>query len=228
MQRVTNFCIFIKVKNKLIIFLIFALGKLTAQTQKDSLIVFVGQKISVTYKEEIVPNDTTIENGDTLISVTTSMDSRFVCKYKILKTINGFYKGDTIEFRAYDHYGTPAFSKHDTVMLFVSAEGKGFYHQKYLYFNLYLTQDGRWASSYPAQIYNHPFKKQFTVRPEKIKFKNEVSYSVKDLTTEDIKTFYPKPYYQIKDGKAIAIYGNYIEQLFLLEQQSYLKARGIY
>ena len=48
------------------------------------------------------------------------------------------------------------------------------------------------------------------------------------LSADDIQTWYPKPYYDIRNGKAIAIYGNYVDDLFILKQQTILKARGIY
>jgi hypothetical protein len=93
---------------------------------------------------------------------------------------------------------------------------------------LYLTKDGKWASPYPSSDYNHPYKDEITVRPEKIDFTSEVSFPLDKLTKEQIEIRYPAPYYEIKGGKAIAIYGNYLEDLFKLKQQTSLKARGYY
>ena len=128
----------------------------------------------------------------------------------------------------YDHYGIPGFSKYKNVLLFVSPRNDKYYHQKYQFFNVYLTKDERWASSYSAIDYNHPFSKDFTIKPERIDFKEELSYSIKNLDQEDRDYYYPKPYYKIKGDKAIAVYGNYIEDLFKLKQQGILKARGIF
>ncbi|HEY1201201.1 MAG TPA: hypothetical protein VGE79_09480, partial [Niastella sp.] len=59
------------------------------------------------------------------------------------------------------------------------------------------------------------------VKPEIIDFKNEVSYPTKkvydDGTIEEI--YYPEPYYKIEGDKAIAIYGNYIEDLFRIKKE---------
>jgi hypothetical protein len=91
-----------------------------------------------------------------------------------------------------------------------------------------MTESGKWASPYSSGDYNHPFKDSITVKPEIINFKDVVSIPVDRLTNKTIKIWYPKPYYNIKNGKAIAIYGNYVDDLFKLKQQTILKARGIY
>ena len=96
----------------------------------NKLFVFVGEKIAVT--------ELPYEEG--------SMDAGYKAKYKILQRVYGNYPNDIIEFVAYDHYGTPAFSKYKNVLLFVSEyEGK-FYHEKYVYDPLFKTKDGRWAT----------------------------------------------------------------------------------
>ena len=146
----------------------------------------------------------------------------------VLYIYDALYKQDTIEFFVFDHYGEPAFSKYKTVLLFVSYYKGKLYHEKYQYFDLYLTADNKWASPYSSGDYNHPFKDKITVKPEKISFKEEVSFPVDKLSADDIQTWYPKPYYDIRNGKAIAIYGNYVDDLFILKQQTILKARGIY
>jgi hypothetical protein len=43
-----------------------------------------------------------------------------------------------------------------------------------------------------------------------------------------IEMNFPTPYYEISNGMATAVYGNYIEDLFKLKQETILKARGIY
>ena len=218
---------------KTLLTILISLTSAFGQTRKDSLIVFIGEKIDVKYSPEEKkesPVDTIIEGNDTsyMRHVSISMDSRYIAKYKILQLVHGSYKTDTIEFLAFDHYGEPAFSKYQTVLLFVSNCNGKLYHEKYQYFKLYKAENGKWASPYPSGDYNHPFKDSITVKPEKITFKDDVSFPVDKLTNEDRKTWYPKPYYEIKKGRAIAIYGNYVDQLFILKQQTILKARGIY
>lgn len=216
-----------------ILILLISLTSVFGQTRKDSLLVFIGEKIEVKYlpeEKEESPVEMRIKDKDTtyIRRVSVSMDSKYVAKYKILQLINGLYKRDTIVFFVFDHYGEPAFSKHKTVLLFVSYYKGKLYHEKYQYFDLYLTKRNKWASPYPSRIYNHPFKDEITVKSEKIRFKEEVSFPIDKLSSADIQVWFPKPYYEIKNGKAIAIYGNYVNDLFKLEQQTILKARGIY
>ncbi len=211
-----------------ILTILISLTSVLGQTRKDSLLVFIAEKIEVKYSPEKSSSDTIINGTDTIISLSVSLDSRYVAKYKVLQIINGSFKHDTIEFFVYDHYGEPAFSKYKTVLLFVSQYKDKLYHEKYQYFDLYLTTDNKWASPYSSEDYNHPFKDKITVKPEKISFKEEVSSPIDKLLPDQIMTRFPTPYYDIRNGKAIAIYGNYVDDLFKLKQQTILKARGIY
>jgi hypothetical protein len=122
----------------------------------------------------------------------------------------------------------PAFSKYNTVLLFVSDYNGKLYHEKYQYFDLYMTESGKWASPYSSNDYNHPFKDSITVKPEQIPFTDKVFYSVEKMQKKLIREWFPKPYYKIEKKRAVAIYGNYVEDLFKLKQQTILKARGIY
>lgn len=220
-------CDFMKTTTITILTLLISLTSVFGQTRKDSLLVFIGEKIEVKYSPQESSSDTIINGKDT-ITVSMSMDKMYIAKYKILQLINGSYTQDTIEFFVFDHYGEPAFSRYTTVLLFVSNSKGKLYHQKYQYFDLYLTTENKWASPYSSGDYNHPFKDKITVKPEKIYFKEEISFPIDNLSSEKIQTWFPKPYYEIKNGKAIAIYGNHVDDLFKLKQQTILKARGIY
>lgn len=207
-------------------------SSLCGQNLKDSLLVFIGEKIEVKYspeekKEKLVLR---IKGNDSVYvkQHSISMDSRYIAKYKVVKLLNGSFNNDIIEFEVFDHYGEPRFSKFNTVLLFVSKHNGKLYHEKYQYFDLYKTKDGMWASPYSSSDYNHPSKENITVKPEKISFQNEISFVVDKLTNDELKIWYPSPYFEVKDGRAIAKYGNYIDDLFKLKQQTILKARGIY
>lgn len=220
-----------KKTTRTLLLVLISLTSAFGQIQKENLIVFVGEKIEVKYspEEEQQHVDTIIDGIDTSYVRRNfiSIDGRFVAKYKILQLVHGTYITDTIEFIVFDHFGDPAFSKHQTVLLFVlNYEGK-LYHVKYQYFKLYMTESGKWASPYPTSDYLHPFNDGITIKPEKIDFQGDVSFSVDKLRRKARKIWYPKPYYEIENGRAIAIYGNYVEELFILKQQTILKARGI-
>ena len=212
-----------------ILMIFFSLQTSFEQTRNDSLIVFVGEKIEVNYVESPRSvSDTIIEGNDTIVRISVRMDSEYLAKYKILQLIHGSYKSDTIEFTVFDHYGKPAFSKYQTVLLFVSDYDGKLYHEKYQYFDVYMTENGKWASPYSKEAYNHHFKDNITVKPEIIPFTDKVFYPIGKIPKSEIKEWFPEPYYKIEKKRAISIYGNYVEELFKLKQQTILKARGIY
>jgi hypothetical protein len=189
---------------------------LFGQTKKDSLYVFVGKKISVKgFKQKLDSNE-------------IPFDGAFKAKYEVVQNLYGNYTRDTIEFEAYDHYGKPAFSHYDYVLLFVSNYNGKLYHEKYQYFDVYKTRNGRWASSYKVGDYGHAYNKNTCVKPERIDFIDEISYKVRTRNKEEIERIFPSPYYRIENDKATAIWGNYIEQLFELKKTGVLKARGIF
>ena len=155
---------------------------------EDDLIVFVGERLSVTPQP----------------SEPDSMDEKFEARYRVLKIVFGRYNDSEISFTVYDHYGSPRFAKYDTALMFVSRyEGK-LYHEKYQFFPVYPTQDGRWASC--GDLYrNEPPDHQGSLRPVPIEFATPVS---------DEQTQQP------------CIEGNYVEDLFAVKKNGVLKARG--
>jgi hypothetical protein len=186
----------------------------TNKNERDNkLFVFVGEKIDFTP----IP----YEPGD--------FDEGIVAKYKILQHVYGYYDKDTIVFEAYDHYGTPTFTEYKTVLLFVSEyEGK-FYHEKYQYDPLFITKDGRWAGPYSDDYY-HSYNENTTVKPQRINFAEEVSFptKLKDDEGKEYSVTYPEPYFKIKGDKAIAVYGNYVKELFQLKKDGVLTARELF
>ena len=176
--------------------------------------VFIGQKIKVDYaKQKYYCNR-------------FSMDSKFDADYKIIENIYGNYPNDTIHFIAYDHYGRPAFGNYEYVMLFVSKYCDEIFHQKYQFYNVYKTIDNRWAAPYQTTDYSR-LDKLAKIKPERIMFKVPVEFDISNAPKEWIEKYYPSPYFKIKNGKATAIYGNYIPELLELKKQTVLKARKI-
>jgi hypothetical protein len=182
--------------------------------ESNHLFAFVGEKISV----EPLPHKQ------------SSMDYGFKAKYRILEKAYGNFPEDTIEFVAYDHYGIPSFSTFKNVLLYVSANGGTYYHQKYLYNDVYKTNEGRWAGTYPEDDYNHPYNKHTKIKPVKIRFAGNVSFPTKmvDSAGQQLKRSYPKPYFKTVGDRATAIYGNYIEDLVTLKKTGVLTARGLF
>jgi hypothetical protein len=180
--------------------------------KKNTLFIFVGEKIEVNK----LPQDE------------RSMDNGFLAKYKVLDKFYGNYLKDTIEFKAFDHYGDPSFSNHKYVLLFLSFANGQFYHEKYQYFDLYKTKNDKWASSYSVEDYTHEYNKETEIKPEKIEFSKDVYYKLNRKDKAFLDIWYPVPYYQIEKDSAKAIYGNYIPELFKLKRNGVLKARELF
>ena len=181
--------------------------------RKNYLFVFVGEKIDITP----IP----YEQGD--------FDNGVKAKYKILQRVYGNYNKDVIEFEAYDHFGRFWFSKNKIALLYVIEDSMKYYHEKYMYNDVYKTKNGRWAGPY-TDDYKHSYNKNTIVKPEPIDFIEEVSYpiKIKDADERDIEFSYPAPYFNIVGDKAIVIYGNYIEDLFRLKKEGILTARQLF
>jgi hypothetical protein len=225
---VDNFSMAIRLLLFLTLFLAFNYAP--GQSRKDSLIVFVGEIIEVKYspEEEKTVTDTIMTNGKKTVveRVTISMDNRYVAKYKVLQMVYGTFKEDTIEFSAYDHYGKPGFSNYKTALLFVSNHNGELYHQKYQYFDVYLTTDNKWAS--PGDPYKFDDSHRKSLKPQKLEFKESVFYDLKHFDHNKIKKFFPEEYFNIIENKAYPLVGSYIEDLFIVKKDGVLKARGIF
>lgn len=183
-------------------------------TYSNKLFAFVGQKIWVR----------------PLPSRQYSFDNGFKAKYLILEKVFGDFPSDTIEFVAYDHYGTPPFSKFGNVLLYVSADSGTYYQQKYMYNDVYKTKDGRWAGTYAWEDYQHDNNKRTKVKTVKIEFAEPVFYPLKMITEQGdtLTRKFPKPYFKTVGDSALVVYGNYVDDLFKLKRDGYLTAREIF
>lgn len=177
------------------------------------MFVFVGEKISITP----IPRS----QGD--------FDSGVKAKYLVLQRVYGYYEKDTIEFEAYDHFGRFGFADYKNVLLYISEYEGRLIQEKYMYDPLYKTKDGRWASFY-SDDYGHVNNEHTTVKPERIEFAEEVSFSVKALNEngKEILLTYQEPYFKIVGDKAVAVYGNYVPELFRLKREGVLTARELF
>ena len=147
------------------------------ENKEVNLYAFVGKKISVI---EFDPNAEQIgvkvydpKSGDTIIRKSHIMDGGFRCKYVIIKNVFNNPKVDTIDFIAYDHYGNPAFSEYETVLLYVSKsiQGNYYFHQKYQFDYLEKNSDGK--------FYGYMYDR--IERKKRIIFKNKRIASLEDL-----------------------------------------------
>ncbi len=154
------------------------------------------------------------------------MDAEFKSKYKIEKNIYGDFPKDSIVFTAFDHYGMPNFGKYEYVLLFIGEYCGKLIHEKYQYFDLYKTKNGKWAS--PGNPYKYDNnQKEKNIAPKKINFESSVWFDVSKLNEKQIESEYPTEYYKIIENKAIPIMGTYVEDLIKIKKNGVLKARKI-
>jgi hypothetical protein len=182
-------------------------------TLPTNVYVFVGQKLKVDYEPEPYYCDV------------ITMDSRFNAEYKILEQEVGHYPNDTIRFIVFDHYGRPSFSKYETVLLFVSEYCGKLYHEKYQYFDLYKTKDGKWAS--PGDPYKYDSYHKKNIVAQNITFADTVQFDISKLSEAAIKQQYPAPFYKIEGQRAIPVMGSYIDDLLTVKKDGVLNARKI-
>lgn len=200
----------------MMLFSMILFGQEKNETNTPELFVFVGEKVEV---KEYKPVG---EDAEWL------MDFVFKAKYKVLENIYGDLGSKEVEFTVYDHYGTPHFSKYKHVLLYLVKIDGEYFHCKYMFSPLFKTKEGKWAGPYDYDDYHHEYNKETSIKPELIDFaENAYVYIDKLIPRNEISQYYPKPYFKVTKRKAIAIYGNYIPELFQLKMNGFLKARGL-
>ena len=182
-------------------------------TVPSRFFAFVGEKISVKGVEPVYYCNV------------YPMDSEFEAEYRILQKAYGNYDADTIRFRVFDHYGAPAFSKYRHVLLFVSEYCGWLYHEKYQYFELFPTADGRWAS--PGDPYRYDEYHRKDLKARHISFADSAFYDLSKFNRAYIEKHFPEPYFRIEGQKAIPLMGVYIDDLLAVKREGVLKARHI-
>lgn len=182
-----------------------------------NLVAFVGEKISV---EQFEP-----EGCENCIR----MDGAFRARYRVLQVVYGTLPLEEVTFVAYDHYGTPMFSKHEHALLFISkGDDGGFYHQKYQYFPVYRTTDGRWfgcGSPYQDEPEVH---RHMTVHAEDVEFAKPVHFSLKGLKDHEVKERYPAEFFTYARDRAYCNKGASVDGLFQVKRDGVLRARGVF
>lgn len=181
----------------------------------ENLFAFIGEKISLEKQEPPACDRCII------------MDQYYVAHYRILDTVFGDYRGNTIAFDVYDHYGEPRFSQGDTVLLFVSRRPNGTWiHEKYQYAELHQGADGEWYGC--GDPYGRGFTGQRSVKARSVQFAAPVSYPLTELDPEEIRKYYPAEYFEVRDGRAYCTVGTSVADLFTAKKETVLTARGIF
>ncbi len=219
----------------ILIYITFFCSLTHLYSETNDVIVFVGEKVSILNKQiphaylDTVPNvniDEVITVGEKSLKIKT--DTIFMlmpghkyidfATYNILKLYGGNYKSKQIKFIVSENSDTSYLTNNKQVLLFVNASNSKacpkdlkYSLRKNQVTDVCLTENDRWASPYSYEYYE--FLDNDKIEPHKIKFKEELMFDVSNYTKEEIARRFPKPYYKIKKNSAIAVYGNYVEDL---------------
>jgi hypothetical protein len=184
-------------------------------TTPKKFYALVGEKVSIKQAPEVRYCNTFSLDGPGMIAT-----------FKVMHQVYGHYTRDTITFQASTHRPIPEFTDSKHVLLFISEYCGKLYLEKYQFFDVYPTEDGRWAS--PGDPYRFDRNVAKTVQAQPIDFKDvTLSALRKDfLEYPDIK--YEAPYFRIEGNKAYPLQGAYVEDLFKIKKDGILKTRKIF
>lgn len=94
---------------------------------EDDLFVFVGKLVQIEYEER----PTVSESPDHHVIIV--MDGKYNVRVEVLQQLHGSFVEDTIDFNAYDHYGTPNFTNSEFFVMYLRQYDDGLVHVKYTY-----------------------------------------------------------------------------------------------
>lgn len=152
--------------------------------------------------------------------------TEYTATYCLLQQLRGHYPSDTLTFSAYDHYGWPPFRPYVDVLVFVQEYcGRPIYQRSF--YPVYRTTDGRWAAPYNWLDHQNPALEP-PIKPRLISFAEPVSIDVSGVAPEYLPQRYPAPYYCLENGQALAVYGNYVDEILENRQRLQAPQRALY
>lgn len=183
----------------------------------DGLFVFVGEKLEVM---EVPPPPDPPDPGILIIR----LDYQYRARYRVIDRICGEFKGDMIEFDAFDHWGYPAFARYETVLLYVSRHGDRYVHQKYQFNDVYRTRSGEWASC-GDPYRREPEVHRGDIQAVPLEFEEPLLYSVAGFTEERIAERFPVEYFSREGDYVACRAGATADVLYTVKRLGVLKSR---
>ncbi|GAO41779.1 hypothetical protein FPE01S_01_07930 [Flavihumibacter petaseus NBRC 106054] len=119
-----------------------------------NLYAFVGKRVSLTeydpnadYNKPLRVEVDSTTGATSVYRRSYIMDHAFDAKYIVMRPVFNDLKTDTVAFKAFDHYGQPAFEKYDYVLLYLSKSDSGnyYFHQKYSFDPLKKKKNGSYV-----------------------------------------------------------------------------------
>lgn len=164
-----------------------------------------------------------------------SFDSRTLAKYEVVKNIYGDFPKDTIQFTSYAHSAPlpqnyypfkSLFTQYDYCLLYILENEGELIQFRYLFDDVYMTKDGRWASPLKPKNLFHTITPDTANQPELINFVNPIEFTFDERFEKQIKENFPEAYFKIENGKISTTYGFYVEDLFRIRKADRLKGFG--
>lgn len=186
------------------------------QKQPSNFYIFVAEKISGEYEADPYYCKVKMLDGGGMKYT-----------YKIKEEIYGDYPKDTIVFKSYSHLGRPMIEYFDTVLLFVGEYCGKLYQEKYQFFDLYKTKDGRWASLGDPYKFDK-YQENKTIKAQSIDFDPFIRISTIPPDDDDRRfQKYEAPYYRLIGDKAVPLMGTYIKDLIKVKLGGALENKNI-
>lgn len=200
----------------------------------DKYFAFVGEKIRVSQFDP-AEDDPKDADPDTII---IHMDAAFKARYRVLEVVHGDYEKQTIDFKAYDHYGYPHFAEQEYALVYVREYDGELFHVKYTYDTVYPTANDRFAGC--GDPYLEIEDEKFIRRPlETIEFsppiklrisdykipkKDRKEYDAEELAEDDAKVqaFFSPPAFDVRGDYATCRMGAYADELFRITWETQL------
>lgn len=191
------------------------------------VLAFVGRKIALD-KMNHPPSEKGSDG-----SVVIYLDSVFEARYEVLQVVHGDYRHKQISFQAFDHYGVPAFSKYDVVLLYVvRVPGEGWTHVKYQFSPLFEAPPYGWTGcggELEDAVERLAARGVSTVRGLRavpVDFQPE---AVIDLPQMDRRWFkIAPPHFEARGDKVVCKDGARLQDLFAVAREGVLMEVGLF
>lgn len=186
------------------------LGKPQAEPSVN-LLAFVGRRIEVQPRSD-----------------PSSMDESFEARYEVLEVVFGEFSGREISFRVWDHYGPPPFTEYEGVLLYLSRDQDGWFHQKYLYNPVFRNDLGQWAGCGGHLELVAKFHKLEVPSAVPMRFRPDAEFNLSSVAPKDLDEVFPPRHYERRGNKAVCRTGASLGDLFDLRRRGVLTARGVF
>lgn len=180
--------------------------------QKNTFFVFVGEQIDIEPISEIGKSEE------------ATFYDHYEATYRIVEPIWGDYKEETIKFSASSHYQGPPFARNKYVMLFVSKKGEAWIQEINMHYNVYQTEDEKWAycgAPTPDRTDGNPAKSY------RINFSQLIYFDTQHFSERAALESFPEPIWLHENGIAKCVMGTYTDELLRVSQEGILKSRGL-